>query len=211
MVRSLSPYDRVSSHRRGEQHLFPDHRRCSCGFDHRADAARDASGPRHAVAARRRGPMGRSGPPISASLRHRPDRRSPTRPERTPPGRGATRGSRDAGGPGLVPVDLAGIAGGPGIAEGILAPREPRRANEQPAVIWRTVGAKPGPSTATSPADVWLDDADALARAWTAAGMSIALPTDNDWNQHEGSHANADGNLIRFGSPVQPGAEPRYP
>jgi hypothetical protein len=30
----------------------------------------------------------------------------------------------------------------------------------------------------------------------------VHLPEDTDWQQHEGAHADPDGNVLRFGSPV---------
>jgi len=49
---------------------------------------------------------------------------------------------------------------------------------------------------------LFVDDADALAREWQAAGLDVRLPEDTDWNQHEGSHVDPDGNVLRFGSPM---------
>jgi uncharacterized glyoxalase superfamily protein PhnB len=59
------------------------------------------------------------------------------------------------------------------------------------------------PNTTTSAAYLWVEDADALAREWAAAGVAVTTPRDTDWAQHEGSHIDPFGNLIRFGSPVQ--------
>ncbi len=61
------------------------------------------------------------------------------------------------------------------------------------------------PATNTSAAYIWVEDADALAREWTAAGARVAGPIDTDWRQHEGSHIDPFGNLIRFGTPIAPG------
>ena len=55
----------------------------------------------------------------------------------------------------------------------------------------------------TSAAYLWVDDADTLARDWAAAGAKVKAPGDTDWKQHEGSHIDPFGNLIRFGSPIQ--------
>ena len=33
------------------------------------------------------------------------------------------------------------------------------------------------------------------------AGVGVSRPVDTDWGQHEGSHTDPDGNLLRFGSP----------
>jgi uncharacterized glyoxalase superfamily protein PhnB len=67
------------------------------------------------------------------------------------------------------------------------------------------------PNTTTTAAYIWVDDADALASEWSAAGVSVRAPTDTDWRQHEGSHTDPDGNLIRFGSPIPRGAESTAP
>ena len=60
------------------------------------------------------------------------------------------------------------------------------------------------PTTTTSAAYLWVDDADGLAHEWSAAGVDVRSPRDTDWGQHEGAHVDPDGNLIRFGSPVAP-------
>ena len=46
------------------------------------------------------------------------------------------------------------------------------------------------------------DDADALAEEWRAAGTEVHMPEDTEWGQHEGAHVDADGNVLRFGSPI---------
>ena len=48
-----------------------------------------------------------------------------------------------------------------------------------------------------------VDDADAVANEWQAAGIDIVEPQDFDWGKREGSHKDPDGNLIRFGSPLR--------
>ena len=58
-------------------------------------------------------------------------------------------------------------------------------------------------SSPTSSAYLWVDDADSLAWAWRAAGAEVQMPEDMEWGQHEGSHIDPDGNLLRFGSPVE--------
>ena len=50
---------------------------------------------------------------------------------------------------------------------------------------------------------LWVDDADALAEAWRAAGAEVHSPEDTNWRQHEGVLVDPDGNTIRFGSPIQ--------
>src|SRR4051812_12850112 len=62
------------------------------------------------------------------------------------------------------------------------------------------------PDTRRSPtihsAYLWVDDADALALAWSAAGADVHMPEDTEWGQHEGAHVDPDGNVLRFGSPL---------
>ena len=50
-----------------------------------------------------------------------------------------------------------------------------------------------------------VDDADALADAWRAAGVEVTGPEDREWGKHEGEVRDADGNVIRFGSPLDSG------
>jgi predicted enzyme related to lactoylglutathione lyase len=49
---------------------------------------------------------------------------------------------------------------------------------------------------------LFVDDAEALAEEWSAAGVAVQMPVDTEWHQHEGSVVDPDGNVIRFGSPV---------
>jgi catechol 2,3-dioxygenase-like lactoylglutathione lyase family enzyme len=49
---------------------------------------------------------------------------------------------------------------------------------------------------------LFVEDADALARTWLAAGADVRPPQDTDWGQHEGVLIDPDGNVIRFGSPM---------
>ena len=62
--------------------------------------------------------------------------------------------------------------------------------------------------TTTSCAYVWVDDAGALYDEWAAAGVAGQLhqPNPTDYGLVEGAHVDPDGNLIRFGSPLQPAA-----
>ena len=53
-----------------------------------------------------------------------------------------------------------------------------------------------------STAYLFVEDADALARTWRAAGGDVRLPQDTEWGQHEGVLIDPDGNVIRFGSPA---------
>jgi catechol 2,3-dioxygenase-like lactoylglutathione lyase family enzyme len=53
-----------------------------------------------------------------------------------------------------------------------------------------------------STAYLFVEDADALARTWLAGGGDVRLPEDTEWGQHEGVLIDPDGNVIRFGSPM---------
>ena len=67
------------------------------------------------------------------------------------------------------------------------------------------LGAEPDLGTRPdrrSSAYLFVQDAGALARTWLAAGADVRLPQDTEWGQHEGVLVDPDGNLIRFGSPV---------
>jgi uncharacterized glyoxalase superfamily protein PhnB len=48
-----------------------------------------------------------------------------------------------------------------------------------------------------------VDDADAIAREWQMAGVAVNVPEDTEWGQHEGAVVDPDGNVLRFGSPLQ--------
>jgi hypothetical protein len=50
---------------------------------------------------------------------------------------------------------------------------------------------------------LYVDDADGLADEWRAAGAEVHGPEDTEWGQHEGALVDLDGNVIRFGSPIQ--------
>ena len=54
-----------------------------------------------------------------------------------------------------------------------------------------------------STAYLFVEDADALARTWLAAGGEVRLPQGTEWGQHEGVLVDPDGNVIRFGSPMK--------
>jgi catechol 2,3-dioxygenase-like lactoylglutathione lyase family enzyme len=49
---------------------------------------------------------------------------------------------------------------------------------------------------------LFVEDADALAETWTKAGGDVRLPENTEWGQHEGVLIDPDGNIIRFGSPI---------
>ena len=48
---------------------------------------------------------------------------------------------------------------------------------------------------------LFVDDADAVAARWTAAGVEVHPPEDTPWGMREGAVEDPDGNVIRFGSP----------
>ena len=67
------------------------------------------------------------------------------------------------------------------------------------------LGVEPDLDTRTdrrSTAYLFVEDADALAQTWLAAGADVRLPQDTEWGQHEGVLVDPDGNVIRFGSPM---------
>ncbi len=67
------------------------------------------------------------------------------------------------------------------------------------------LGVEPDLGTRTdrrSTAYLFVEDAEALARTWLAAGADVRLPQDTEWGQHEGAFVDLDGNVIRFGSPM---------
>jgi catechol 2,3-dioxygenase-like lactoylglutathione lyase family enzyme len=49
---------------------------------------------------------------------------------------------------------------------------------------------------------LFVDDADAVAAGWVAAGVEVHPPQDTEWGQREGAVVDPDGNVIRFGSPM---------
>lgn len=63
------------------------------------------------------------------------------------------------------------------------------------------LGGVPADHPCTSSAYLFVDDADALAATWIAAGIEVHLPEDTEWGRHEGAVVDPDGNTIRFGSP----------
>jgi uncharacterized glyoxalase superfamily protein PhnB len=60
------------------------------------------------------------------------------------------------------------------------------------------------PLTNTSAVYLYVDDADALHAAWTAAGVGgrFVAPSDTDYGLREMAHIDPDGNLWRVGSPI---------
>lgn len=59
-----------------------------------------------------------------------------------------------------------------------------------------------GAPGSTASAYLFVDDAEALAAQWRAAGVDIHGPEDTPWRMREGAHVDPDGNVIRFGSPL---------
>jgi len=59
--------------------------------------------------------------------------------------------------------------------------------------------------TTTGPSALYIhvDDADRLAADCRAAGAEVIGPDDYEYGKREGSHRDADGNLLRFGSPLR--------
>ena len=73
------------------------------------------------------------------------------------------------------------------------------------------LGVAPDRDRHTSSTYLFVDDADAVAAEWRAAGVEVHSPEDTEWGQHEGVVADPDGNIIRFGSPMSEGAATRQP
>lgn len=42
-----------------------------------------------------------------------------------------------------------------------------------------------------------------MFRKWRSAGADVRAPEDTEWHQHEGVVIDPDGNVIRFGSPME--------
>ncbi|MBV9582894.1 MAG: VOC family protein [Chloroflexi bacterium] len=59
------------------------------------------------------------------------------------------------------------------------------------------------PKTNTSVCYLFVDDADAVYAAWSAAGVAGRLrpPTDTTYGKREFGYVDPDGNLLRVGSP----------
>ena len=60
------------------------------------------------------------------------------------------------------------------------------------------------PATTTSCVYLYVDDAAALHAEWAAAGVEgrFLPPQATDYGLLEGAHVDADGNLLRYGSPA---------
>jgi hypothetical protein len=66
------------------------------------------------------------------------------------------------------------------------------------------LGVVPAEDRRTSGAYLFVEDADELAATWRAAGVDVHPPQDTEWGQREGAVVDPDGNVLRFGSPMQP-------
>jgi hypothetical protein len=64
------------------------------------------------------------------------------------------------------------------------------------------LGVVPADDRRVSAAYLFVNNADRLAAEWTAAGVEVHLPQDTEWGQREGAVVDPDGNVIRFGSPL---------
>jgi len=65
------------------------------------------------------------------------------------------------------------------------------------------LGVVSGKDRRIGSAYLFVDDADELCATWRAAGVDVHAPEDTEWGQHEGAVVDPDGNVIRFGSPIQ--------
>ena len=61
------------------------------------------------------------------------------------------------------------------------------------------------PLTSLTSVYLYVDDADALDAEWRAAGAGGRMVDlqDTDYGLREGAHVDPDGNLLRFGSPLE--------
>ncbi len=61
------------------------------------------------------------------------------------------------------------------------------------------------PETTTSAVYLYVEDADALYAEWRSSGVSGQFfePRDTDYGLRECAHIDLDGNLLRFGSPLE--------
>ena len=64
------------------------------------------------------------------------------------------------------------------------------------------LGMVPAERATRSCAYLFVDDADALAATWVAAGVEVHPPVDTEWGMREGVVIDPDDNAIRFGSPL---------
>jgi catechol 2,3-dioxygenase-like lactoylglutathione lyase family enzyme len=74
-----------------------------------------------------------------------------------------------------------------------------------PVEIHLSGWAELDPKTNTSACYLYVDDAEALYAAWTAAGVDGRLrpPADTSYGLREFNYVDPDGNLLRIGSPLR--------
>ncbi|HZC73174.1 MAG TPA: VOC family protein [Jatrophihabitans sp.] len=65
------------------------------------------------------------------------------------------------------------------------------------------LGVVPDDDRRVSAAYLFVEDADELATVWRSAGVELHVPQDTEWGQREGAVVDPDGNVIRFGSPIE--------
>lgn len=64
-------------------------------------------------------------------------------------------------------------------------------------------GVPSGQEWTRTTAYLYVDDCAQLADEWRAAGAEVHGPQDTEWGQREAALVDLDGNVIRFGSPMQ--------
>jgi catechol 2,3-dioxygenase-like lactoylglutathione lyase family enzyme len=64
------------------------------------------------------------------------------------------------------------------------------------------LGVVPNDERRIGSAYLFVDNAEELAATWRLAGVHVHPPQDTEWGQHEGAIVDPDGNVIRFGSPM---------
>jgi len=72
--------------------------------------------------------------------------------------------------------------------------------------IHLAAGRRPDPTATAGATCLWVDDADAFAGEWDAAGVGSLGPVDTDWGLHEGSHSDPDGWRLPSGCQLDRGA-----
>ena len=65
------------------------------------------------------------------------------------------------------------------------------------------LGLVPADDRRAGSAYLFVDDADAVAAEWHSAGVEVHPPQGTEWGMHEGTVTDPDGNVIRFGSPLE--------
>jgi hypothetical protein len=76
-------------------------------------------------------------------------------------------------------------------------------ANRDGVEIHLGVMPRPDSETVKHSAYLWVDDSDALAEEWRRVGAEVHMPEDTEWGQHEGAMVDPDGNILRFGTPIE--------